>query len=121
MRITTFDPIVITSKSDDIVKLFEDLGFERRHHNTEVDDRHSIRMKNEDGFHVDVVQNDELQKDNMVIRMNVDNFEEARDILLAHGFKESPRFLDLKSAKAVGMISPSGFVIGLVEHKKDHD
>ena len=42
-------------------------------------------------------------------------------LLLAHGFKDGPRMLDRRSAKSMGMISPSGFVIGLIEHKKNHD
>ena len=42
--------------------------------------------------------------------MNVDNFDETRDILLSHGFKEGPKMYDAKSAKSMGMISSSGFV-----------
>ena len=45
MKITTFNPIIISSKSDDIVKLFEELGFEKRHHNEEVEDRPGFRLK----------------------------------------------------------------------------
>ena len=121
MKITTFNPIIITSKTDDTVTLFEELGFEKRHHNEEVEDRPSYRLKDANGFHIDVVQNDEAPKDRIVIRMNVDNFDEAHNILVAHGFKDGPRMLDAESAKSMGMIAPSGFVIGLVEHKKDHE
>lgn len=121
MKITTLNPIIISSKSEDVVKLFEELGFEKHHHNVEVEDRGSFRLKHPDGFYVDCVQMDEAEKDKMVIRMNVDNFDEAHEILLAHGFKDGPRVLDKKSAKSMGMISPSGFIIGLVEHKKNHD
>lgn len=121
MKITTFDPIIVTSKSEDIVKLFEELGFEQRHHNKEVEDRPSVRMKNESGFHLDVVQNDNAAQDHMVIRINVDNFDEAHDLLASHGFKDGAKILDVKTAKSMGMISPSGFIIGLVEHKKDHE
>ena len=53
--------------------------------------------------------------------MNVDNFDEARDILASHGFKEGPRMYDAETSKSMGMISPSGFIIGLIEHKKDHE
>ena len=121
MQITTFNPIIISSKSDDIVKLFEELGFEKRHHNEEVEDRPGFRMKDANGFYVDVVQNDEAEQDYTVIRMNVDNFDEAHEMLISHGFKDGPRILDKRTAKSTGLISPSGFVIGLVEHKKNHD
>ena len=121
MKISSFNPIIVSSKSDDIVKIFEELGFEKRHHNEEVEDRPSFRMKDANGFHIDVVQNDEAQRDATVIRMNVDNFDEAHDILAAHGFKDGARVFDKKSAKSMGMISPSGFIIGLIEHKKNHE
>ena len=119
MKITTFDPLIYSSKSEDIVKLFEELGFEKRHFNQEIEEKSSTRMKNESEFHVDIVQNDELKQDISLIRMNVDNFDEARELLLSHGFKEGPRMYDAETAKSIGMISPSGFIIGLVEHKKD--
>ena len=121
MKITSFNPIIVSPKSDDLVKLFEELGFEKKHHNEEVEDRPSYRMKDANGFHIDVVQNDEAPRDTTVIRMNVDNFDEAHDLLVKHGFKDGPRMLDAKTAKSMGMISPTGFVIGLIEHKKDRD
>ena len=31
MKITGFNPLVITPKFDDAVKVFEDLGFEKKH------------------------------------------------------------------------------------------
>ena len=31
MKITTFDPIIVTSKIDDAIEVFEDLGFEKKH------------------------------------------------------------------------------------------
>ena len=121
MKITTFDPLIYTSRSEEIIKLFEALGFEQHHHNQENENRNSTRMKNEGGFHVDIVQNGELKQDITLIRMNVDNFDEARDILASHGFKEGPRMYDAETSKSMGMISPSGFIIGLIEHKKDHE
>ncbi len=121
MKITSFYPIIVSSGTDEIVRLFEDLGFEKRHHNQEVADRPSYQMKDAGGFRVDAVQNDGLSHDQVIIRMNVDNFEEAHAVLQAHGFKDGPRILDVRSSKAMGMVSPTGFIIGLVEHKKVHD
>ena len=31
MKITSFNPLIATAHSDSIIKLFEELGFERRH------------------------------------------------------------------------------------------
>ena len=45
--------------------------------------------------------------------MNVDNFEEAYNILIEHGFKNNrgDGTIDSKSSKSATMISPSGFTI----------
>lgn len=55
--------------------------------------------------------------------MNVDNFDEAYNILIKHGFKNTrgDNTIDSKSSKAATMVSPSGYSISLVQHIKDHD
>lgn len=124
MKITTFDPIIITKDSESAVALFEALGFEKSHAPvtpTNKGDVQSYRMKNAEGFHVDISQSKrEIEKDEVIIRMNVDNFEEAYDILTKHGFKEfSPgQKVETKSSEAISMISPSGFRIAIVKHLK---
>lgn len=124
MKITTFDPIIVTNKAEDVVKLFADLGFEKTHApvtTVETGDVHSTRMKHENGYHVDVAQAlSDLPRDMTYIRMNVDDFEEAYNILVKHGFKNTrgDGTVDTKSAKAATMVSPSGFTIALVKHIK---
>ena len=75
------------------------------------------------GFRLDIGDVKQLPQDMMFIRMNVDNFEEAYDILIRHGFKNNrgDGTVDTKSSKAAAMFSPSGFAISLVQHIKDHD
>ena len=125
MKITSFNPVVATAHCDDVVKLFEELGFEQKHHVKDIDneDMNAVDMKNPDGFRVDVGDVKQLQQDTTNIRMNVDNFDEAYDILLKHGFKNTrgDRTIDSKSSKAATMVSPSGYSISLVQHIKDHD
>lgn len=124
MKITTFDPIIVTKSAEDVVKVFEDLGFEKSHApvtTTEVGDVQSYRMKNADGFHVDVSNVlQDTERDYILIRMNVDNFEEAYDILIKHGFTNTrgDKTLDTKSSTTATMVSPSGFRIALVQHIK---
>lgn len=127
MKITTFDPIIVSPKAADVIKVFESLGFKKTHApvtETENGNATSTRMKHENGYHVDVVAVEkDIQEDHALIRMNVDNFEEAYNILTAHGFKndKGDATIDTKSAKAATMVSPSGFSIGLVQHIKEHD
>lgn len=127
MKITSFDPIISSRNADDIIKFFTDLGFEKTHSpvtETEIGNVSSFRMKNESGFHVDIAASlRDITRDEMLIRMNVDDFEEAYNILKAHGFTNTrgDDTLDTKSAKAAVMVSPSGFRIALVKHIKKED
>lgn len=124
MKITTFDPIIITRNGDAAVDTFEALGFEKNHApvtDTGHGDIQSYRMKDANGFHVDVAYSiSNISQDVTFIRMNVDNFEEAYNILIDHGFRNTrgDKTLDTQSAKAATMVSPSGFTIALVEHIK---
>ncbi len=124
MKITTFDPIIITRNGDAAVETFEALGFEKTHApvtDTGHGDVQSYRMKDSNGFHVDVACSiSNISQDMTFIRMNVDNFEEAYNILIDHGFRNTrgDKTLDTQSAKAATMVSPSGFTIALVEHIK---
>ena len=125
MKITSFNPLIITKDADAAVKLFEELGFERRHHgqliNSEGVDRSGIRMKDANGFYVDISQNDKVERDLTLIRINVDDFEGAYEMLTAKGFTCPAGIVDSKSNRNAAMHSPSGFIIHLVHHIKDHD
>jgi hypothetical protein len=122
MKITTFDPLIITKESESVIALFEALGFERRHRNDNIPDREGIvgvRMKDKNDNHVDVVQVDNLDRDQMTIRINVDDFDEAFELLKSHGLTpNSDKPVEMKSSKSIGMTAPSGFRISLAHHIK---
>ncbi|MBQ9383449.1 MAG: hypothetical protein IJT87_04380 [Ruminiclostridium sp.] len=122
MKITSFNPIIVTKDRASAVELFEQLGFEQRHHSVITDSGSSnTDMVNADGYRVDIAQNDRIPGDMTFIRMNVDDFDEAYQILLKYGFKNSrgDGTLNENSAKAATMFSPSGFVISIVQHIKE--
>lgn len=126
MTITSFNPMIISPKAEDVMQVFADLGFEKTHApvtQTETGEVECVRMKDANGFHVDIANLDYIPKDMTYIRMNVDNFAEAYEILIAHGFKNTrgDGTIDTKSSKAATMVSPSGFTISLIEHIKNHD
>ena len=128
MKITTFNPMIVTKDAESVIKLFEELGFERRHMKTGINDADisSVRMRytGEDGkiFHVDVAEAPTPQ-DITTIRMNIDNFDEAYKLLEDKGFKnaQGEKVTETGSSKSTMMISPSGFPINITEHIKDHD
>ncbi|MBR6874274.1 MAG: hypothetical protein IKN17_12290 [Ruminococcus sp.] len=123
MKITTFNPLIVTKDAENVIKLFEELGFERRHSldaNTGKEDFTSVRMKNAEGFYVDIA-NVSVPQDMTLIRMNVDNFDEAYEFLTSKGFT-SPRdgqTVDTRTNKSCMMKSPSGYAFDLCQHIKD--
>ena len=124
MKITTFNPLIVSQDSDEIIALFEELGFEKRHTplvDTGDTNVTRTRMKDANGFYLDISKVESIPRDLTAIRMNVDNFQEAYEMLTVHGFKKAPGIeeVDLKTAKALLMVSPSGFAVEVIEHIKD--
>ena len=120
MKFTSFNPMIITKDAEAAIALFEALGFERRHTKDGfLDDVSTVRMKDANGFHVDVVQAP-VPQDMTTIRMNVEDFDEACDFLMAHGFKRKSegKPTETGSSKGCMMVSPSGFSISISKHYK---
>lgn len=128
MKITSFNPLIITKDAESVIALFEALGFERRHKKTGINgkDITSVRMRyeGEDGkvFHVDVTQAD-VEKDITTIRMNVSDFDEAYEMLKARGFinAQGDRITDTGSSRSTMMVSPTGFTISIAQHIRKED
>ena len=126
MRITTFNPQIITNDAEPIVRLFEELGFEKRHDLKGIgeQDDEGIRMKDANRFHLDIAQtNISVPHDLAAISMNVDDFDEAYRLLTEHVFVNfyGDKTLETKSSRSTLMISPSGFCLNLVQHIKNHE
>ena len=123
MKITTFNPLILTSNPEEVIKLFEELGFEKRHEPVtplENGDVKDTRMKDANGNYIDIADAKDLAQDEMMIRINVDDFVTAYDLLEKHGFKNSrgDRTIVSESAQAATMVSKSGLKISLIRHKK---
>lgn len=123
MKITSFNPMIVTKNAEDAVKVFEALGFEKRHNPTvgvKTEKVATTRLKDANGFYIDIVQSDTIGQDLTEIRMNVDDFDEAYNLLMSHGFQHLSEngIVDTGSAKAVGLKSPSGYVVSIVHHIK---
>ena len=123
MKITAFNPLIVSKDAEAITELFEALGFEKRHSldaNSGETDFTSVRMKNAEGFYVDVA-GVPVPQDMTLIRINVDDFDEAFSFFTAIGFKtpENGKIVETKTNKSVMLISPSGFAFDLCQHIKD--
>ncbi len=127
MKITTFNPQIITKNAEPAVKMFESLGFEKRHNQEGIGEMNvkGIRMKDANGFHVDISEFAALpaSQDITAIRMNVDHFKEAYELLLSRGFRNfyGDQTVGTKTSESAIMISPSGFVINLIQHIRKED
>lgn len=123
MKITTFNPLIVTKDAEPVIALFEALGFEKRHakEGISINNVTDIRLKDANGFHVDITQgNGEWT----MIRMNVDNLEEAVEFLEARGFHKARHeaaheTVDTGSSKFNIMVSPTGLIISVSQHIKE--
>ena len=123
MKITSFNPLIVSSHAEEIIETLEALGFTRKHRKEGIEgttdkDITSVNMVDANGFRVDVAQADSMSRDLTAIRMNVRDWDEAYEFLTARGFKNAQvdRTSDTPSSRATLMVSPSGFGINLVEH-----
>lgn len=126
MQITTFNPMILSKNADEIVRLFEEMGFERKHQVNNIDgkDISSIRMTDGNGFNVDVARVESMERDMTTMRMNVRDFDEAYEFLKSRGFKNArgeDHTVESKSARSCLMIAPSGFSIQLTQHIRKED
>ncbi|MBR4656253.1 MAG: hypothetical protein IKO68_06715 [Oscillospiraceae bacterium] len=125
MKITSFNPLIVTKDSASAIALFEELGFERRHtkEGISLNNVTDVRMKDANGFHVDVSQG---TGEWTMIRMNVDDLEEAIAFLEAHGFHKARHeaandTVDTGSSRFNIMVSASGFILAVSQHVKDKE
>lgn len=120
MKITNLSPIIVSRDSESIIKLFEDMGFEKRHKKTDIEggQNTNVNMKDADGHAVDVASSVNVPQDLLAIKINVDDFDEAYQFLLDHGFRNSrgDKVTRTSSSEDTYMISPSGFAIVLSQH-----
>ena len=124
MNITTFNPLILTSKADENIKLFEDLGFEKRHApSVDLGNGNVVtctRMKNANGLYVDIADIKTMPQDMTIMRMNVDDFDEAYGIMTKNGFKASrEKPIETETNKSIGMKSPTGIMFDLCQHIKE--
>lgn len=128
MKITAFNPLICSRHAEDTVKLFEALGFEITHtkENFNGEGITDFRMKDANGFHVDVTTAGNklpTPNDQTVIRINVDDFDEALKFFTDRGFicPLDDQVLDGTSSKDAILLAPSGFAIRLIHHIKERD
>ena len=122
MKITGFCPIIVTRNADEAAKVFEDLGFEKKHTKTDIEGgaNTNYALKDAEGNRINIASSEKIPQDLMAVNINVDNFQEAYDFLIAHGFvnPRGNKVTDTSSSRATLLFSPSGFAVNIAEHIK---
>ena len=125
MKITAFNPLIITRDPDTAIELFEKLGFKQHHIKQNISEIKTtdVRMKDENGFYVDIAQGD---GEYTMIRINVDDFDEAIEFFMSHGFRKphherAHKTVDTGSSRYTMVVSPSGYILAVSQHIKDND
>ena len=125
MEITGFCPIIVTKDQESAVKTFEDLGFERKHKKTDIEGGANIgiAMKDKDGNRITIASASKDRPDITGIQINVDNFQEAYDFFIGHGFTDprGSKTTVTSSDQATLLFAPTGFAVIISEHFRDRD
>ncbi|MBQ6550625.1 MAG: hypothetical protein IJL78_04370 [Lachnospiraceae bacterium] len=125
MTITGFCPLIVTRNPEAVIKVFEALGFERRHTKTDIEGgaNTTFAMKDANGNRINIASSETIPQDLTSISINVDNFQEAYDFLIARGFvnPRGDKVTDTSSSRATMLLAPSGFPVTISEHLKDRD
>ena len=125
MKITGFCPLIVTKDPESVMKTFEALGFERRHTKRDIEGgaNTNYSMKDANGNRINIASAENMERDLTGISMNVDNFQEAYDLLLSRGFinPRGNKITDTSSSKSTMVFAPSGFAITVSEHLKNRD
>ena len=123
MKITGFRPLIVTKDQESVVKVFEELGFEKRHTKKDIEggENVAVAMKDASGNRVSVASSNTVPQDLTGIAINVDNFQEAYDFFIEKGFTDprAGKVTDTSSSRATMLIAPSGFAVSISEHLKD--
>ncbi|MBR0418557.1 MAG: hypothetical protein IJI66_05265 [Erysipelotrichaceae bacterium] len=122
MKISSICPLIVSPKADELIKIFEELGFEAAHVKSDIEGGQNINtdMKDANGNRIDIASTKHLEKDLTSIKINVDNLEEALEFFKSKGFinTRGEKITETSSSKDTFLISPSGLGITLSEHLK---
>ncbi|MBR4394193.1 MAG: hypothetical protein IKT07_09270 [Oscillospiraceae bacterium] len=105
------------------MRVFEELGFERRHRKTDIEggENIAVAMKDLNGNRISIASSDTIPQDLTGITINVDNFQEAYDFFIGKGFVDprAGKVTNTSSSRATMLFAPSGFAVTISEHLKD--
>ncbi|MDO4940482.1 MAG: hypothetical protein Q4E33_02195 [Erysipelotrichaceae bacterium] len=122
MKITSLYPIYLADASlvDADVDALKMVGFEEKHHFTDIDGTDVHVLNTSSDTRIDVFSNKNIQdKPGLYgLRVNVDNLDEFINFTTSIGFKKKSEIEDTETNRSIYMKSASGLKIWFIEHKK---
>lgn len=127
MKISTFNPMLLTPNFEETLEFAKKLGFEVRHTPTmkvpigaEV---RSYRLTDDNGNALDIADDPGALEARLIIRMNVDDFDEAVETLAEMGVPkpDEDQIVVTPSNKSAMIRTPMGFAFVLYQHIKNND
>ena len=125
MKITGFQPLVVSPDAEALIALFNELGFEHNHTKGVNDEaKHNDNIVSEDlkdanGFRMGITGGGTNPQDIVSIRINVDDFDAALELFEKHGFKNMrPEPVRTSSSIDTFLVAPHGMGITLTQHLK---
>ena len=122
MKISSICPLIVSPKADELIKIFEELGFEAAHVKSDIEggQNENISMKDANGNRINIASSKIVPRDLTAININVDDFDEAYEFLLSKGFVNSRgnKITETESARSTMLFAPSGFGVTLTQHIK---
>ena len=120
MQVKRIYPTVVCKDIKHVMDAYTNSGFKVIHevHNIMNEGDKLYVIENELNQRIDVIETDKVSNIFHMIRINVDNFEEALAYYTGKGFKPFKEPMDTASNKAVCLESPTGLHIMMFQHKK---
>lgn len=122
MKITSLYPIYLADATlvQSNVDALKQLGFEEKHHLTEIDGTDVRVLTTDSDTRIDIFSNDKIGgKPGLYgLRVNVDNLDEVITFAETVGFKKNSDVYTVESNRSIYMESQTGLKVWFIEHIK---
>lgn len=119
MKITSFNPSIVSTDPEKTIETFKSLGFEQKHHNSEASSKGNSAtiLESPEGYRIGIYSTEISPRSFAAIHMNVDNIDEAVAHFEKLGFvNRRPNGEGNRSARATMLFAPEGYAIEISEH-----
>lgn len=120
MKVKRIYPVLVCNDSAPVMEVYKNSGFKVIHEINNIFNEGDklFVIENDLKQRIDILETNKVSNLFHMVRINVDNFEEALDYYTNKGFKTIKEPMDTVSNKAVCLESPTGLYIMMFQHKQ---